>query len=44
MIQENMILERWQRLTGQEATLDGTGRPFSIVAQERQGATDEVRG
>jgi len=27
---------RWQEYTGQEATLDGPGRTFAEIAEERQ--------
>jgi DNA modification methylase len=31
---------RWQQFTGAEPTLDGDGRSFSDVAQERRGPPD----
>jgi DNA modification methylase len=32
----DVIVERWQAATGKEATLDGEGRTFDEVAQERR--------
>jgi len=29
------VVERWQKLAGQKATLEGDGRSFEKVAQER---------
>src|SRR5271163_3307547 len=34
----DVVVERWQQLTGKHATLDGDGRPFDEVAVERRGA------
>jgi len=33
----DVIVERWQKLTGKKATLDGDGRPFDEIRQERAG-------
>jgi DNA modification methylase len=33
----DVIVQRWQTLAGKKATLDGDGRSFDAVAQERQG-------
>jgi DNA modification methylase len=40
----DVIVERWHRLTGEEATLDGTGQSFSHVAMERRRAPLEAGG
>jgi DNA modification methylase len=32
----DVIVQRWQTLTGKEAHLDGDGRSFEEIAQERQ--------
>ena len=34
---------RWQRFTGKEATLAGSGRTFAVVAAERTGASETHR-
>jgi DNA modification methylase len=34
----DVIVQRWQQLTGKQATLDGDGRTFDEIAQERQKA------
>jgi DNA modification methylase len=33
----DVVVERWQRLTGREATLDGDGRTFEQMKAERVG-------
>jgi hypothetical protein len=33
----DVVIERWQQLTGKQATLDGNGRTFDEIAQERRG-------
>ena len=33
----DVVVQRWQSLTNHEATLDGDGRTFEAVAQERRG-------
>jgi DNA modification methylase len=33
----DVIVQRWQTLAGKKATLDGDGRTFDEVAQERRG-------
>lgn len=33
----DVIVARWQTLTGKTATLDGDGRTFEEIAQERAG-------
>jgi DNA modification methylase len=38
----DVIVRRWQNYTGKKATLDGDGRTFEQIAQERKGAK-EVR-
>ena len=32
----DVIVQRWQTLSGSEAKLDGDGRPFAEIAAERQ--------
>lgn len=32
----DVIVQRWQQLTGKEAKLDGSGRTLAEIAQERQ--------
>lgn len=32
----DVVVERWQQLTGKKATLDGDGRTFDEVALERR--------
>jgi DNA modification methylase len=34
----DVIVERWQTLSGKKAILDGDGRTFSQISQERMGA------
>ena len=34
----DVIVERWQRLTGKDAGLDDTGRTFAEVTAERRDA------
>jgi DNA modification methylase len=34
----DVVVARWQTLTGQKATLDGNGRAFEDIAIERAGA------
>jgi DNA modification methylase len=34
----DVIVQRWQNYTGKKATLDGDGRTFEEVAQERRRA------
>jgi DNA modification methylase len=31
----DVVVERWQRLTGEKATLEGDGRTFEAIQQER---------
>jgi len=31
----DVVVERWQNLTGQQATLEGDGRTFAEIARER---------
>jgi DNA modification methylase len=38
----DVIVRRWQNYTGKKATLDGDGRTFEQLAQERKGA-EKVR-
>jgi DNA modification methylase len=40
----DVIVERWHRLSGEEAVLDGGGSPFSRIAEERRSATREEGG
>ena len=35
----DVVVERWQQLTGKQPTLDGDGRTFDEIAQERRGVT-----
>ena len=35
----DVIVQRWQTLSGKQATLDGDGRTFGEIYQERMGAT-----
>lgn len=35
----DVVVQRWQQLTGKEATLDGGGRTFAQIKAERAGAT-----
>ncbi len=34
----DVIVRRWQQYTGKQAQLDGNGRTFDEIAQERLGA------
>jgi DNA modification methylase len=34
----DVVVERWQSLTGKQATLDGDGRTFEEIAEERKKA------
>jgi DNA modification methylase len=36
----DVVVERWQQLTGKQATLDGDGRTFDDIAQERRGGSE----
>ena len=38
----DVIVERWQKLTGKQAVLDGDGRTFEALRGERRGAGTEV--
>ena len=31
----DVVVQRWQQLTGKQAVLDGDGRTFEAIAQER---------
>jgi DNA modification methylase len=31
----DVVVERWQGLSGKRATLEGDGRTFDVIAQER---------
>jgi len=31
----DVVVERWQQLTGEKATLEGDGRTFDEIAMER---------
>jgi DNA modification methylase len=35
----DVVIERWQQLTGKQASLDGDGRTFDEVKAERTGVT-----
>jgi DNA modification methylase len=35
----DVIVQRWQTLAGKQATLDGDGRTFDEIAEERRKAT-----
>ncbi|HWY48368.1 MAG TPA: hypothetical protein VNX70_13360 [Bryobacteraceae bacterium] len=35
----DVIVQRWQQLTGKQASLDGDGRTFAEVKAERTGVT-----
>jgi DNA modification methylase len=35
----DVVVQRWQGLAGKKATLDGDGRTFDEIAQERQKET-----
>jgi hypothetical protein len=34
----DVIIRRWQQYTGKQAVLDGDGRTFEEIAEERVGA------
>jgi hypothetical protein len=34
----DVVVQRWHGLTGKQARLDGDGRTFEEIAQERKGA------
>ena len=38
----DVVILRWQQLTGKQATLDGDGRTFDVIAQERAGSREAV--
>ena len=40
----DLIVGRWQKLTGEEAVLEGDGRSFAEVTVERQSAADPLTG
>ena len=40
----DVIVQRWQMLTGKQATLDGDGRGFEEVARERRMALRAAQG
>jgi hypothetical protein len=35
----DVIVQRWQTLSGKKAKLDGAGRTFEEIAAERKGAS-----
>ncbi len=35
----DVIVSRWQAFTGKDATLDGDGRTFSVISEERLGTS-----
>jgi len=35
----DVVVQRWQQLTGKQGTLDGNGRTFEDVAVERRGTS-----
>jgi hypothetical protein len=37
----DVIVDRWQKLTGKEAVLEGTQKTFAQVREERIGAPSE---
>ena len=39
----DVAVQRWQTLTGQRATLDGDGRSFASLREQRLDAATEVR-
>ena len=39
----DVVINRWQLLSGKDAVLDGDGRTFAEVAKERNGAEREWR-
>jgi DNA modification methylase len=36
----DVVVQRWQTLSGKEATLEGDGRTFAEVKKEREGAIE----
>jgi DNA modification methylase len=38
----DVVVQRWQQLTGRRAILDGDGRSFEEIARERSQAKEEV--
>lgn len=38
----DVIVQRWQALSGKEATLDGDGRTFAEIAHERRAESVEA--
>jgi hypothetical protein len=36
----DVIVQRWQDLSGKKATLEADGRMFAQIAKERRGAND----
>jgi DNA modification methylase len=36
----DVVIQRWQQLSGKQATLDGDGRTFAEIAQERRGGSE----
>ena len=38
----DLIVTRWQKLTGQQALLEGDGRSFDVIAQQRRSISDAV--
>jgi hypothetical protein len=40
----DVVVERWQRMSGQQATLEGDGRTFEVIAGERLRKPDEGMG
>ena len=38
----DVVVQRWQQLTGKKATLDGDGRSFEEIASERLGPTENA--
>jgi hypothetical protein len=40
----DVIVERWQKLTGRKAVLEEDGRSFEEMGREREGVLSEVVG
>jgi len=36
----DVIVRRWQEYSGEQAKLDGDGRTFEVIAQERRGRSE----
>ena len=39
----DVVIKRWQKLTGRQAKLEGDGRTFDEIAAQRESSAEEVQ-